>query len=138
MLLLDTDVLSGIMRLNLDPKLAAWVRLQNPAQLLMSSISIFEMRAGIDRKPLGKRRNALEVTFQHLVGVSFAGRIVGFDTAAGDAAGGIRATQLATGRNVSVPDSQIAGIAKANGWSVGTRNTKDFANLGIALVDPWA
>ncbi len=137
MILLDSDVISTIMRLHLDPLIAHWLRRQSPDQLITSAPSIFEMRAGIEGKPHGKRRRALEAAFNHVVGSTLGNRIAPLDAAAANAAGQLRAVQIARGRNVSVPDSQIAGIAKSLNVPLATRNTRDFSGLGLDLIDPW-
>ena len=137
MILLDSDVVSTIMRLHLDPLLAHWLRRQSADQLMTSAPSVFDMRAGIESTPQGKRRRVLEAAFKHVIVSTLGNRIAPLDAAAAEAAGKLRAAQIASGRNVSVPDSQIAGIAQSLNVPLATRNSRDFADLGLHLINPW-
>jgi toxin FitB len=138
MILLDTNVVSAMMRIQLEPRVAAWLSRQPANALATSAVTVFEIQNGIEQMPIGKRRNAQKAALTELLNDLFSSAVLPFDTAAAVEAGRIRAQQLGSGNNVAVPDSLIAGIARSVGAAIATRNTKDFAGLGIALVDPWA
>jgi predicted nucleic acid-binding protein len=99
---------------------------------------VFEISFGIEKMSKGRRRRALETAFDEVIVKALGHRIVGFDTAAANAAARARASQIRQGINAEIPDSQIAGIALSLGAAVATRNTADFAGLGLQIVNPWA
>jgi toxin FitB len=137
MILLDTDVVSTLMKLNLDPVLARWLVGQTQDQLFTSATTVFEIRAGIELKPHDRRRQTLEHALEHVVTTTLGNRVAPFDLKSAQAAGRMRARQMSSGRNVSVADSQIAGIAATLGAQLATRNTRDFSKLGLHLINPW-
>jgi hypothetical protein len=138
MILLDTNVVSAIMRLPFEPLIESWLDLQDKEQLYTTSPTIFEIRFGAERLPPGRRRRELEDLIETIVKPMFEDRIIDFDSAAAEAAARIRADQIMQGLNTDIPDSQIAGIAQNRNVPLATRNTRDFANLGFELIDPWS
>lgn len=139
--LLDTNVLSEPLRPRPDPVVIDWLD-AHFSNCAISSIVVFELRAGLVALPKGKRRAALEAAIERAIR-RFAGRVYPFDTAAAEAAAGLYAKARAAGRGThqlpaKLADLQTAGIALANGLSLATRNTGDFAGFGIDVMDPWA
>ena len=138
MILLHSNVVSALMRLHLEPAVAEWLGTQTVERMFIASPTIFEVRFGIEAKPHGRRRRALQAAYDDVVGTQFSDRIMPFDRASAVAAAHARASQQKRGRRVSIPDSQIAGIALALGMELATRDIDDFSELGIVLIDPWS
>ncbi|MGQ0673453.1 MAG: type II toxin-antitoxin system VapC family toxin [Hyphomicrobium sp.] len=137
MILLDTNVVSAIMRLPLEPMVQAWLDRQDRNSLFTSAPTLFEIRFGIEKQPHGRRRRELEEIIDTLIKPMFNTRIIDFGSAAAEAAARIRASQIKRGLNPDIPDSQIAGIALHADVPLATRNTRDFKGLGIPLINPW-
>jgi predicted nucleic acid-binding protein len=137
MIILDTNVVSAMMRLHLEPAVASWLARQTQSQIQTTTPVIFEIRYGIEREPAGRRRRDMEVAIAELLTTTFRGQVMEFDAGSADAAGMIHARQRARGNNVEVADSMIAGVAAFHGASIATRNVADFGGLGIDVVNPW-
>lgn len=137
MLLLDTNVISELMRPSPWPRVAAFVRQQETDTLFISSLSEAEIRYGIFRLPRGRRRDFLFDSFQRFLALGFGGRIIAFDGAAAVAYAEIRTRREQAGMPVTIPDAMIAATALAYGASVATRNVGDFIGCGIGVVNPW-
>jgi toxin FitB len=138
LILLDTNVLSALMRRETDPVVVAWLDAQPPESIWTTAITVFEIRFGLEILAKGRKRKALEEAFASALDEDFDGRILAFDQAAADAAAAIAARQREAGRPVEIRDVQIAGIAAARKATLATRNTRHFDGTGIALVDPWS
>lgn len=137
MILLDSNVVSALMRLHLEPTVRAWLRRQSPFELFTSTPTVFEIRFGIECRPQGRQRRALETACRHVISSILGNRILSLDEPSAAAAGRARAIQIGMGNNVAIVDSQVAGVALAHRATVATRNTRDFSGLGLTLVDPW-
>jgi predicted nucleic acid-binding protein len=137
-ILLDTNVISALMRREPEPAVVDWLDRQPSESVWTTSVTVFEVRTGLHLLASGRRRRALEGAFDALLAEELEGRIQSFDTAAANAAGDIAAEQQAAGRPVEIRDVQIAGIAKARRAHLATRNTRHFTDLGIELIDPWS
>jgi len=135
--LLDTNVLSELIRAAPDPAVVAWVVAQPSESLFVASVTEAEMRLGVRLLPTGKRRRALEIAIGAMFAEDFAGRIRPFDTAAVPDYVDIVWKRRSAGRPISHFDAQIAAIALCNGDTLATRNVSDFEGCGLALVDPW-
>lgn len=138
MIVLDSNVVSALMRLESEPAIAAWLTQQKIDDLWTTSPTVFEIRFGIEAKPQGRRRRVLEEAFQDVLTNLLGRRVVEFDLAAAEAAGRARAVHKRRGVAVSIPDSQIAGIALDRGVPIATRDVDGFGHLGITLVNPWS
>ena len=138
MIVLDTNILSTLMRQETDPAVIAWLDAQAPESIWTTSITVFEIRFGLEILAKGRKRKALEEAFFSALNEDFNGRILTFDQSAADAAAVIAARQRQTGRPVEIRDVQIAGIVAARKATLATRNTRHFEGTGIALIDPWA
>lgn len=140
MILLDTNVVSETLRPAPDPLIVRWLD-QRSSDCAISAITILELRVGLARLPKGRRRETLEAFLDRIVR-RFALRTFAFDHHAAEASARLFAQARASGRGIqNLPDMfadlQIAGIALANGLSLATRNTRDFAGLGLDIIDPW-
>ncbi|QZT63674.1 type II toxin-antitoxin system VapC family toxin [Mycolicibacterium austroafricanum] len=138
MILLDTNVLSALMRDRPDPVVVDWLDSEPAESIWTTSITVFEIRTGISLLAEGRRRNALDHSFTQLLAEDLDGRVQVFDLAAAVAAGELAADQQRSGRTVEIRDVQIAGIAASRRAVLATRNTRHFDTTGIELVNPWA
>jgi predicted nucleic acid-binding protein len=138
MILLDTNVLSALMRREPEPAVVRWLDEQPAESVWTTSITVFEICTGLELLESSRRRRELEHAFDLLLTAELAGRVQPFDHAAALAAGGIAAEQQRAGRTVEVRDVQIAGIAAARKATLATRNLRHFRGLAIALVNPWS
>ena len=137
MILLDTNVISALMQQAPDPAVAAWVDAQASVSIWTTSITVYEIRFGLELLSSSRKRRVLEEAFDKMLEEDLAGRIVPFDEDAARAAGRISAERRRLGRTVEIRDAQIAGIAAARRAAIATRNVRHFEGLGIELIDPW-
>lgn len=136
--LLDTNVLSELMREHPDAGVLDWFAQNTLSIMSTSTINQAEILTGIALLPTGKRRTALAEAAEQMFEQDFAGHCLAFDAAAAKNYALIVATRTRRGQPISTEDAQIAAIALATGLTVATRNTKDFENIdGLALADPW-
>jgi hypothetical protein len=136
--LLDTNVLSELMREVPEPGVIDWFEQNRKAAMLTSAVSQAEILTGIALLPSGKRRTALGEAAQQMFGLDFAQRVCAFDAPAAGHYAQIVAARTRQGRPISTEDAQIAAIAIAGGLTLATRNTKDFQGItGLLLTDPW-
>lgn len=138
MILLDTNVISTFMQRDPEPAVLAWLDAQPPESIWTTSITVFEVRMGLELLAAGRRRRMLEEAFTRMLDDDFEGRVLSFDSAAAHAAGRIAAERRQSGRPVEIRDLQIAGIATARKAAVATRNVRHFHGLGLIVIDPWA
>jgi len=137
MIVLDTNVLSALMRDTPDPAVVQWLDDQPAESIWTTSITVFEIRTGIDLLENGRRREQLDETFSQLLADDLNGRVQSFDLTAALAAGTIAASRQRVGRAVEIRDVQIAGIATSRHAILATRNTRHFVGTGVELVNPW-
>ncbi len=135
--LLDTNVLSELLRAAPNPAVVAWVIAQPGESLVVTAVTEAEMRLGVRLLPTGKRRQALQIAVAAMFTEDFAGRIRPFDTAAVPSYVDIVGKRRAAGSPISQFDAQIAAIALCHGEQLATRNLNDFDDCGLSLVDPW-
>ena len=137
MIILDTNVLSELMKAAPDPGVLNWLRSQPSASLFTTSIAQAEIHYGLSLLPAGKRRTDLEQTVREMFAEDFAGRVLPFGSPEAIVYGAVAATRRLAGRPVSQPDAQIAAIALTSGAILATRNVSDFENLELRLINPW-
>jgi toxin FitB len=137
MILLDTNVLSAIMEEGGYVAVENWLNAQPPESVWTTTITILEIRFGIERLVPSRRREQLERFFASAIDNVLAGRVVSFDRAAAETAAAMAAERERIGRPIETRDIQIAGIAAARRATLATRNTRHFQGLGIPLVNPW-
>jgi predicted nucleic acid-binding protein len=138
MILLDTNVVSALMRRDPEPAVVAWLDDQPTESIWTTSITVFEVRTGLELLKPGRRQQQLERAFDELLAEDLEGRVQSFDQAAAVAAGGIAAKRQSSGQTLEIRDIQIAGIATVRRAILATRNIRHFEDLGIDLVDPWS
>ncbi len=137
MIVLDTDVLSELMRPTPSPRVVAWVAKQPAAELFTTSITEAEIFYGLELLTKGKRREGLLAAAESLFEEDLAGRVLGFDSDAARSFSRIAAHCRALGRPVSHADAQIAAISQVRGAKLATRNVADFRDCGLEVIDPW-
>ncbi|WP_420024453.1 type II toxin-antitoxin system VapC family toxin (plasmid) [Cereibacter azotoformans] len=137
MLLLDTNVISELMRVEPAATVLDWFGIQDPANLFISAVTEAELRAGVAFLPNGQRRDKLQSALEGMIAEDFPGRVLPFDSRAARAYADIAALRRNAGRPIFEADCQIAAIARAAGATVVTRNTKDFDGCGVELINPW-
>ena len=137
MIVLDTNVLSELLRPTPAPQVEAWLADQDGASVYFTAVGEAELRHGVAIMPAGRRRDALAEAIEGMLDDDFRDRILPFDREAARAYAVIAAERRAAGRPISQFDCQIAAIARAHAASVATRNTADYEGCGIALIDPW-
>ena len=138
MIVLDTNVVSALMRDPVEFKVVEWLDRQDTSAIFLSAISLQELRYGVLRLPAGRRRSELNEKLQLVLEEILPGRIVPFDREAAEATSRLQAAREARGRTVEPPDAQIAGIAIARRASICTRNVRYFEDAGVPVVNPWA
>jgi len=137
MIVLDTNVVSELMRPQPEPHVMAWLQAQPLQELATTTITLAEIGVGLARMPESRRRFNLETKFQTFVARGLGPRVFGFDGAAAAVYGEMVATSERGGRPLNGFDGLIAAIARARGATVATQNVSDFADCGVAIVNPW-
>jgi predicted nucleic acid-binding protein len=138
MIVLDTNVLSALMRQRPEQPVVEWLDRQLWTSVWTTSITILEIRFGLQTLPLGKRRTYLIDTFEKVILEKLEQRILAFDHAAADEAAYVMANRRKKGRPGDLRDTMIAGIALAHGATLATRNVQHFSDLSLKIVNPWA
>ena len=137
MIVLDTNVLSELMRPIPSSRVVAWVAKQSAAELFTTSITEAEIFYGLELLTKGKRREGLLAAAESLFEEDLAGRVLGFDSDAAHSFSKIAANCRKLGRSISHADAQIAAISQVRGAKLATRNVADFRDCGLEVVDPW-
>lgn len=137
MIILDTNVISELLRPAPEPKVEHWLSAQDGLNVYLTSISEAELRYGLAIMGNGKRRAALVDAVDRILREDLAGRILPFDSDAAQSYATIASARRAVGRPIAQADCQIASIAHACGATVATRNTPDFEGCDVDLINPW-
>ncbi|WP_299820236.1 type II toxin-antitoxin system VapC family toxin [uncultured Jannaschia sp.] len=138
MILIDTNVVSELMRPAPAGAVVAWFGRQDASGLYLSAVSEAELRRGVAILPGGRRRAALLAAVEAMVAEDFEDRVLPFDSAAAAAFAVVFAERRGAGQAISFPDCQIAATARAHGAAVATRDAGGFAGCGIVVIDPWS
>jgi predicted nucleic acid-binding protein len=136
MIILDTNVLSAVMRHTPDQNVIAWLDRQPRTSVWTSSVTVLEVRFGLQVLPSGKRRSALVRAFDEVLD-AIGHRVASFDVAAAQQAGDLMASRQRLGRPGDLRDTMIAGIALARRATLATRNTAHFNDISVPVVNPW-
>lgn len=137
MIVLDTNVVSVMMVPRTAPVVLDWLDTQPIESIWTTVVTVFEVRYGLAALPKGRRRRALEVTFEHLLREGLGQRVLDFDSSAAVVAADLMARLRREGRGIELRDLQIAGIVSARRATLATRNVKHFEHTGIGMVNPW-
>jgi predicted nucleic acid-binding protein len=135
-IVLDTNVISALMRR--DSPIVDWLDEQQSESVWTTSITVYEVRFGIELLALGRRRTDLERNLERLIYGALKRRVLPFDMAAASAAAAIASRQRSMGRPVEIRDVQIAGTVACRKATLATRNVRHFAQVGLSLIDPWS
>jgi predicted nucleic acid-binding protein len=136
-IILDTNVLSELMREMPNPAVRAWAGNQRRESLVTTVISVMEVRVGIENLLASRRRLELEAALERMFGEYLAGRVLKFDLRAAHAAAEWQAACRRQGMTVPTADAQIAGIAISRRIPIATRDVRDFAGLPVKVSSPW-
>ena len=136
MIILDTNVLSALMRQTPDAKVVTWLDAQSRTSVWITSITVLEIRFGLQIMAMGKKRSLLSAAFENLL-ESIGRRIAPFDDAAAGHAATLMASRQRKGHPVELRDTMIAGIVLARHASLVTRNVVHFEDLAVPVRNPW-
>lgn len=137
MIVLDTNVVSELLRPEPATQVEVWLSSQDGKTVYFTSVGGAELRHGVAVMPAGRRRTALFAAIEGIMDEDFHDRILPFDRAAARAYADIAAKRRSFGRPISQFDCQIAAIARAHGAGVATRNTADYEDCGVEVLNPW-
>jgi len=137
MIIVDTNVLSALMRQTPDPQVVEWLDRQPAESIWITSITLFEARFGLALLPKGRRRQTLEASFDQLLAEDLEGRVLDFDRPAAEAAALLAAQRQRDGQSIDMRDTQIAGIVVARRAKIATRNVRHFSGLQVEVINPW-
>jgi predicted nucleic acid-binding protein len=136
-IVLDTNVLSALMRTNPEAVVVEWLDRQPADSVWLTSITVFEARFGLALLPRGRRRTGLERAFERVLTEDLSNRVLTLDEMAATTAGQLAADRQRVGRIVDLRDTLIAGIAQSRRATIATRNARHFEGLDVPVVDPW-
>ena len=137
MILLDTNVVSELMRPAPAQAVMSWLTTRPPTSLFLSTVTEAELRYGVMLLPEGRRRSELLTALETMLTVDFAGRILPFDSPAASAFAAISTGRRQMGKPISQFDAQIAAIAQSRGAELATRNVADFEDCAVRIINPW-
>ena len=136
MIVLDTNVVSELMRAAPAPLVLEWLRQTSSTGLYTTAVTVAEIRYGIARLPDGRRKHELHQAANEVF-AAFPRQVLPFDLAAATAYADVVAGRERDGNPISGFDAQIAAICRSQAATLATRSTKDFTDTGILIIDPW-
>ena len=137
MILIDTNVISELWKVEPDPNVLAWIDAQAIETLHLSAVTVAELRFGLATMPEGRRRSIYQDRLEQEVLPAFAGRVLPFDLDASRAYAALMARARSEGRPIGRADGYIAATAVARALVVTTRDVEPFLAAGLQVVDPW-
>ena len=137
MIILDTNIISALMLEQPDPLAASWLDKQAPSSIWTTSITVFEIRFGLDCMPAGRRRAQRETEFENLLRDDLEDRILNFDQPAAESAAALMGRRRRAGRIIDLRDAMIAGIALSQNATLVTRNIRHFDDASLKVFNPW-
>ncbi|MBC7517529.1 MAG: type II toxin-antitoxin system VapC family toxin [Microbacteriaceae bacterium] len=135
MIVCDTNVLSEPLRTQPNPEVLVWLG-SVVDDIALTSVTVGEILTGVRSLPAGQRRDGLMAAVEQTFTI-FADRVLPYNEPAAREYASLQETRRTVGRPLSVEDGMIAAICRTEGFSLATRNTKDFAGLGLDLINPW-
>jgi toxin FitB len=136
-IIVDTNVISELMKPLPSPAVVAWLSSQTPDDVFTTAITAAEVLYGVELLPKSKRREALLQQVAATFSEDFSGRILFFDEQAARMFASIAVSRRTQGRPIGIVDAQIVAISKVHGATLATRNTDDFEGCGVRLINPW-
>ena len=137
MIVLDTNVVSELMRRSPESRVLAWIDLYPASEVMITAVTAAELLYGVARLPEGRSKNDLHAAVESLLAEDFRDQILPFDATAAAHYADIVATRERVGRPVSMADAQIAAICRTWRSGLATRNVTDFADTGVETINPW-
>ncbi len=137
MIILDTNVLSALMRPEPEVAVLKWLDQQPESSIWTTSITLMEIRYGLRSMPAGRRREQMTQELQVVLTEEIGERYIFFDITAAEQAAELMALRKLRGRPVELRDTMIAGIALASRATLATRNTSHFEDLSVPVINPW-
>jgi predicted nucleic acid-binding protein len=137
MIVLDTNVISEVLRPAPQPAVLHWLAAQPRASLFTTTVTQGEVLYGIRVLSDGKRRRGLWDAVKRIFSEDFAGQVLDFDSDAADMYAEIAASRRMAGKPISQFDAMIVAMARSRGASLATRNVSDFEDCGVDVVNPW-
>lgn len=137
MIVLDTNVISELMRPTPAPAVVAWVAAQSRASLYTTSINRAEILYGVAALPAGRRRVGFEAVVQAIFSEEFAGRVLPFDSSAAEHYARITMARRTAGIRIEGFDALIASVTAAAGFRIATRDVGGFEGCGLEVINPW-
>ncbi len=137
MIVLDTNVVSELMRQRPETVVTDWINRQAPDEIWTTTVTVFEIYHGIEIHPDGKRQHALRNAFETALNMIFMNRILPFDFASAAEAAKIAKSRKLVGLSSEIRDLEIAGIVATHGGTLATRNISDFKESGVITINPW-
>ena len=137
MIVLDTNVVSELARPTPSPAVIEWVDAQDSSSLVITALTAAEVRAGVALLPNGRRKQDIGLRMESLLTETFAGFVLAFDIDSSAHYADIVAGRRRAGRPISAFDAQIASVCRQHDADLATRNTADFTDTGIQLINPW-
>jgi toxin FitB len=136
-IIVDTNVVTEVMKASPAAAVVSWLNARDSSALFLTAITVGEIRYGLRTMPRGLRRQRLEEGFERVITEAFTGRVLAFGEEAASHYGEVMGRRKELGRPLSVPEGQIAAIARVHGFAVATRNVRDFLDCGIEIVNPF-
>jgi predicted nucleic acid-binding protein len=136
MIVLDTNVVSEAMKVDVAPQVRAWLNAQAAETLYLTSVTLAELRYGVAIMPSGRRKDSLMRACDSVFGL-FSDRVLPFDADAAHHYAALAATARASGRGFPTPDGYIAAIAASHGFIVASRDAGPFQAGGLRVINPW-
>jgi hypothetical protein len=136
-IVLDTNVVSELIRKNAAAQVVAWVDRHPGDQVFITAVTAAELLYGVTRLPDGRRKQALAVKVRDLIDEDFEDQVLPFSSESAHHYAEIVASRERLGKSISMADAQIAAICRQYDLVLGTRNAKDFADTGVRVLNPW-
>jgi predicted nucleic acid-binding protein len=136
-IVLDTNVVSELMRQSPDDGVIRWVDRYPAEEVFITAVTAAELTYGVARLPEGQRKTVLSAMVEELLVEDLRGQILPFDGAAAEYCARIASVRVDLGRPISMADAQIAAICRRYAACLATRNIKDFEDTGVMVLDPW-
>lgn len=137
MIVLDTNIISELWRIEPNPSVLSWIDAQMVETLYLSAVTVAELRYGLATMPAGKRRAVYQKRLEQEVLPVFTGRVLAFDLEASRMYAELMAGAKAKGKAIGREDGYIAATAAAKGFIVATRDASPFEAVGLTVIDPW-
>ena len=137
MIILDTNVVSELMKNAPEPRVREWARLQRGDQLATTATTVMELRAGVEKLLQSRRRRELDASLDWALDDLLGGRVLNFDRRAACAAAKWHGYCRRIGRPIQTTDAQIADVAISRNIPLATRDMRDFEGIGVKLINPW-